>query len=292
MPCFLGRPPTRGADTESWRQQVAVVADRLALVRDPLRALLSYSNRHDQPRHLTIRRWRECGPSCSSVLRRLGTRIISATSYQSQRSQAWQCDSWPYLACWRAVRRRSEYRWAISALHPRLLRQNACARVSDCDQHQEWPRPLHVFSGRSRPVVDPFDISVFDSTCRCGSLTARLGELYTYDSNDLGVIMMIGLLSLCSARGGSRASDGSFLESRCIAAAMARSARGVVLGLVAGFPCRSCAGERRLGISPRLSSCGRYWALDVLRRAGYWRRFPPSDAVGGLQTFQRRWTLR
>jgi O-antigen ligase len=68
-----------------------------------------------------------------------------------------------------------------------------------------------------------------------GSLTARLGELYTYDSNDLGVLLMIGLpltlLLLFVDRGIKRWL--LIVNLVGISAAMARSgSRGGFLGLV------------------------------------------------------------
>lgn len=68
-----------------------------------------------------------------------------------------------------------------------------------------------------------------------GSLTARLGEMYTYDSNDLGVLLMIGLpltlLLLFVDRGVKRLL--LLVNLVGISAAMARSgSRGGLLGLI------------------------------------------------------------
>jgi O-antigen ligase len=68
-----------------------------------------------------------------------------------------------------------------------------------------------------------------------GSLTARLGELYTYDSNDLGVLLMIGLpltlMLLFVDRGFKRVL--LLINLVGISAAMARSgSRGGFLGIV------------------------------------------------------------
>jgi O-antigen ligase len=83
-------------------------------------------------------------------------------------------------------------------------------------------------------ILSYFAVFVFDLQTG-GSLTARLGELYTYDSNDLGVLLMIGLpltlLLLFVDRGIKRLL--LLVNLVGISAAMARSgSRGGFLGLV------------------------------------------------------------
>lgn len=108
-----------------------------------------------------------------------------------------------------------------------------------------------------------------------GSLTARLGELYTYDSNDLGVLLMIGLpftlLLLFVDHGWKRWL--LLLNLVGISAAMARSgSRGGFLGLVA-------VGIATLFLVNGVSA-GRRWfllitaaiVLAVAAPPGYWKQ--------------------
>ena len=108
-----------------------------------------------------------------------------------------------------------------------------------------------------------------------GSLTARLGELYTYDSNDLGVLLMIGLpltlLLLFVDHGIKRWL--LLLNLVGISAAMARSgSRGGLLGLIA-------VGIATLFLVNGVSVARRWFmllvAVSVLALAappGYWQQ--------------------
>lgn len=108
-----------------------------------------------------------------------------------------------------------------------------------------------------------------------GSYTARLGELYTYDANDLGLILMIGLpmtlLLLVVDRGIKRVALLAILIG--ISAGMARSgSRGGFLGLLAvGVACvvlvNGISFGRRMGMV-----AGALIALALAAPAGYWKQ--------------------
>lgn len=108
-----------------------------------------------------------------------------------------------------------------------------------------------------------------------GSATARLGELYTYDSNDLGVVLMIGLpltmLLLIVDRGFKRWL--LLLNLVGISAAMARSgSRGGLLGLVAVglaalFLVNGVSVARRVSLLTAT-----LLALAVAAPPGYWKQ--------------------
>jgi O-antigen ligase len=131
-------------------------------------------------------------------------------------------------------------------------------------------------------ILSYFAVFVFGLET-AGSLTDRLGELYTYDSNDLGVLMMIGLsltlLLLFVDRGIKRWL--LILNLVGISAAMARSgSRGGFLGLIA-------VGITTLMLVRGISAT-RKWvlltasalALAVASPRGYWEQmatiFEPS----------------
>jgi O-antigen ligase len=85
-------------------------------------------------------------------------------------------------------------------------------------------------------ILSYFSLFVFDLSRGTGSHVTRLNDLYTYDSNDVGVVMMVGmaltLLLLVVARGKQRWLLMMILLG--IAATIARSgSRGSFLGLVA-----------------------------------------------------------
>jgi O-antigen ligase len=85
-------------------------------------------------------------------------------------------------------------------------------------------------------ILSFFSLFVFGISRASGSYVTRLNNLYTYDSNDLGVVMMVGLpltlLLLTVERGAKRLSLATILIG--IAATMARSgSRGGFLGFVA-----------------------------------------------------------
>lgn len=123
-------------------------------------------------------------------------------------------------------------------------------------------------------ILAIMSIFVFDLSTD-GSYTARLGELYTYDSNDLGVILMIGLplnlLLLFVDRGLKRWA--LLLNLVGIAAAMARSgSRGGFLGLLAVglaalFLVNGVAASRRFTLL-----FATIIALAVAAPEGYWKQ--------------------
>ena len=123
-------------------------------------------------------------------------------------------------------------------------------------------------------ILAAFSVFVFDLSSE-GSATARLGELYTYDSNDLGVVLMVGLpltfLLLIIDRGIKRWL--LLLALVGIAAAMARSgSRGGLLGLVAVgvsalFLVNSVSATRRVSLL-----IATLVALAVAAPPGYWKQ--------------------
>ncbi len=123
-------------------------------------------------------------------------------------------------------------------------------------------------------ILAVFAMFVFDLSTG-GSATARLAELYTYDSNDLGVILMIGLplnfLLLYIDRGFKRWL--LFLSLVGIAVSMARSgSRGGLLGLVAVglaalFLVNSVSATRRMSLL-----VATLLALAVAAPPGYWKQ--------------------
>jgi hypothetical protein len=120
-----------------------------------------------------------------------------------------------------------------------------------------------------------FSLFVFGITKASNSLVTRLDHLYTYDSNDLGVVLLIGLaltlLLLQVSRGPQRLF--LFLNLAGIAAAIARSgSRGgfigiVVVGLAALFLVNSVSVGRRVGILAVLTL-----ALVLGAPPGYWEQ--------------------
>jgi len=120
-----------------------------------------------------------------------------------------------------------------------------------------------------------FSIFVFGLRTASNSYVARLNDLYTYDSNDLGVIMMIGLaltlLLLIVTRGGRRWLV--LLNLVAICAAIARSgSRGAfigfaVTGLAALFVVNSVSATRRtMLLLVAISS------LAIGAPPGYWKQ--------------------
>ena len=229
-----GRTPNRV------RHQVTVVADRLALVRDPLRALLfvltivtisrvhlhypvlarmrpvlllslaAVGYAYLSPQHLTK----------ANVLKLWPMRLVAILGVLACCSAAFGIslgNSAHFILDSYAKTLAYAFLIAISIRNGRDLYTYFWAFVTSC------------------AILSIFSVFVFGLSGG-GSLTERLGELYTYDSNDLGVIMMIGLpltlLLLVVDRGAKR----WFLLMNLagIAAAMARSgSRGGFLGLVA-----------------------------------------------------------
>lgn len=123
-------------------------------------------------------------------------------------------------------------------------------------------------------ILAYFSLFVFGIE-RAGSHVSRLHNLYTYDSNDLGVVMMVGLpltlLLLTVDRGAKRWLLISILVG--IAATMARSgSRGgflgfVAVGLAALVLVRNVSALRRLGVLAAAAT-----ALAVGAPAGYWKQ--------------------
>ena len=119
-----------------------------------------------------------------------------------------------------------------------------------------------------------FSIFVFDLSS-AGSQSARLGELYTYDANDLGVILMIGLpmtmLLVALDRGLKRLL--LVLTLIGIAIAMARSgSRGGFLGLVAVALAALCL-VNAVPLPRRIALLGAVlFALVVGAPTGYWKQ--------------------
>ena len=124
-------------------------------------------------------------------------------------------------------------------------------------------------------ILSFFSLFVFGISRASGSYVTRLNDLYTYDSNDLGVVMMVGLpltlLLLTVERGTKRWSLLTILVG--IAATMARSgSRGGFLGFVAvGLAglilVKNVSAGRRLVVLAAASI-----ALAVGAPAGYWKQ--------------------
>lgn len=123
-------------------------------------------------------------------------------------------------------------------------------------------------------ILSLFSIFVFQLTS-AGNQAARLGEMYTYDSNDLGVIMMIGLpltlLLLAVDRGSKRWLLMSILIGISIAMARAGS-RGGFLGLVAVglgglFLVNGVSAARRVSVLAVA-----LFALALAAPPGYWKQ--------------------
>ena len=124
-------------------------------------------------------------------------------------------------------------------------------------------------------ILSVFSIFVFGISNGSNSYVARLGNLYTYDSNDLGVVMMVGapltLLLLTVARGTRRWFLLVVLVG--ISATMARSgSRGGFLGFVAVAAAalilvNSVSATRRLFVL-----VAAVIALAVGAPPGYWKQ--------------------
>lgn len=124
-------------------------------------------------------------------------------------------------------------------------------------------------------ILAYFSLFVFGLSTGGASYVARLSELYTYDSNDLGVVMMIGLpltlLLLTVERGAKRWF--LLLNLLGISAAMARSgSRGGFLGFVAVgaaglLLANSVSAARRLSIL-----AAALLVLAVGAPPGYWKQ--------------------
>ncbi len=123
-------------------------------------------------------------------------------------------------------------------------------------------------------ILAYFSLFVF-GIANAGTHVARLHNLYTYDSNDLGVVMMVGLpltlLLLTVDRGAKRWLLLAILAG--IAATMARSgSRGGFLGFVAvGFAAlilvKNVSAVRRLAVLAAAAA-----ALAAGAPAGYWKQ--------------------
>ena len=124
-------------------------------------------------------------------------------------------------------------------------------------------------------ILSFFSLFVFEISRGSGSYVTRLNDLYTYDSNDLGVVMMVGLpltlLLVTVERGTKRWVLLPILIG--IAATMARSgSRGGFLGFVAvGLAglilVKDVSAARRLLVLAAASI-----ALAVGAPAGYWKQ--------------------
>jgi O-antigen ligase len=118
-------------------------------------------------------------------------------------------------------------------------------------------------------------IFVFGISKASASYVTRLDQLYTYDSNDLGVVMMVGLpltlLLLTSARGTKRLLLVVILVG--ISATMARSgSRGGFLGFVAAAAAALIL-VKGVSLSRRLSVlAAAVIALAVGAPPGYWKQ--------------------
>lgn len=124
-------------------------------------------------------------------------------------------------------------------------------------------------------ILSFFSLFVFGLRHASNSYVARLNDLYTYDSNDLGVIMMIGLaltlLLLLAARGGRRWLLVVNLVAVC--AAIARSgSRGAFIGFIltavaALFVVNSVSATRRTSLL-----LVAVLALAIGAPPGYWKQ--------------------
>lgn len=124
-------------------------------------------------------------------------------------------------------------------------------------------------------ILSFFSIFVFGLRTASNSYVARLNDLYTYDSNDLGVIMMIGLaltlLLLLAARRGRRWL--LVLNLVAVCAAIARSgSRGAFIGfivtaLAALFLVNSVSATRRTSFL-----LVAVLALAIGAPPGYWKQ--------------------
>lgn len=124
-------------------------------------------------------------------------------------------------------------------------------------------------------ILTFFSVFVFGLSKGSGSYVARLSELYTYDSNDMGVVMMIGfpltLLLLMFERGAKRWF--LLLTLVGISAAMARSgSRGGFLGFVAVggaglLLVNAVSAGRRLSLL-----AAALFALAIGAPPGYWKQ--------------------
>jgi O-antigen ligase len=133
-------------------------------------------------------------------------------------------------------------------------------------------------------ILGYFSLFVFDMSRAVGSHVTRLNKMYTYDSNDVGVVMMVGmaltLLLLVVARGKQRWILLSILLG--IAATIARSgSRGGFIGFVAAAAgalvlVNSIAASRRMVLLGATLA-----ALAAGAPPGYWKQMgtilQPSD---------------
>jgi O-antigen ligase len=124
-------------------------------------------------------------------------------------------------------------------------------------------------------ILTYFSLFVFGLSRGSGSYVTRLNDMYTYDSNDIGVVMMIGMaltmLVLIVARGRNRWF--ALLILLGIAATIARSgSRGGFLGFVAAAAAalvlvNSVSAGRRLGLL-----LATLVALAIAAPPGYWKQ--------------------
>ena len=124
-------------------------------------------------------------------------------------------------------------------------------------------------------ILTYFSLFVFGLARGSGSYVTRLNDLYTYDSNDLVVVMMVGLaltlLLLVVARGGRRWLV--LLIVLGIAATIARSgSRGGFLGFVAAIAgalvlVNSVSASRRISLLAAMLI-----ALAIGAPPGYWKQ--------------------
>ena len=234
--------PRRSSGRATIAAARAAAADgALAIVRDPLRLLLFALT------VITISRVHQHYPMLAK-LRPALLLVVAATVYAALRPRLLTAASifrsWPMrrvlilavLACGSAVFGISLGRSASFILNSYVKTIVFAMLIALAVRSV---RDLYTFVWAysiSCGILAFFSMFVFGLTKASNSYVTRLGDMYTYDSNDLGVVLMVGialtLLLLVVARGPRR----FFLLANlaCIAATIARSgSRGGFVGFVA-----------------------------------------------------------
>jgi O-antigen ligase len=120
-----------------------------------------------------------------------------------------------------------------------------------------------------------FSLFVFGISRSTGSFVTRLDHLYTYDSNDLGVVMMIGLALTLLLLGVARGAQRWFLLLTLIgiSATMARSgSRGGFIGLIV-VGAAALALAKSVSVTRRISLlAAAVLALLIGAPPGYWKQ--------------------
>jgi hypothetical protein len=272
--------PPRGTFRAQARQRIEAVGEQLTLVRDPLRiamfvlTILTVSRVHQHYRAIGKLR-----PALLLVVASVGYAYLHPRFL----TRANVLKLWPMrniavlgvLACCSAV-------FGISLGASASFILDAYAKVLAyaflVALSIRHVRDLYTFVWAyviSCGILAYFSLFVFGLSRGGGSYVTRLNDMYTYDSNDIGVVMMVGMaltmLLLVVVRGKSRWL--TLLILLGIAATIARSgSRGGFIGFVAAAGAalllvNSVSAGRRMGLL-----VATLIALAAAAPPGYWKQ--------------------